>query len=439
MKNWQDYYNEHLVSMDTVANTIKSGDSIWFGAATEIPYTLLEKIYERMDELYDVTILYNVFNNPIGMIFDPEVKKHFKLVSMFTLPLERMTAQAGISSFHSCPFEFIPRTAIDVYKCDTVALNVCPPDEDGYCNIGIYGVSASGLIANDNRIKKRIAVIDRNQTPAGGDRDIVCLKISDFDYIVECDSEQMPVPGNGPTEIDEKIASYIVPHIHDGDKLQVGYGGLGDSILANLTGLNHIDIYSEVCSESMQPLVESGIVGSLCFASSGVGSPEFYKFLGSNNKVHMKNINDMINAFTIGQQENIVAVNSTFMVDLTGQACSEAQGIEQYSAVGGQFAYIYGAVKSKNGRSFLCLRSTHKEHDGSVFSNVVAWLPEKSVVTTPRYLNMYIVTEYGIADVFLRTLKERILAILKIAHPDFRQHLKEQILTTSLINEDDFD
>ena len=438
MADWKTHYKEHLVSMDVAANSINSGDSLWLGAAAEVPYTFLEKLHERMQDLFNVGLIYTVFNKPIDLIFDVEAKKHFKLVSFFTLPLERISAEMGIVSLWSNPFEFIPRAALEIYNCNTVALNVCPPDEDGYCNMGIYGSSTTGLIANDNRIKKRIAVIDRNQSPAGGDRLKTSLNVTDFDYIVECDEVPFEVPGSVPIELDQKIAEYVIPFIHDNDKLQVGYGSLGDAVLTHLNHINSIEIYSEVVSESMQPLVEKGIVSKLSFASCGVGSPSFFNFLATNEKVHVEDVTKMIDPFGIALQDNIVAVNSTFMVDLTGQACSEAQGINQYSAVGGQFAYLYGAIKSKGGRSLLCLRSTYKDHEGVIHSNIVPWLPEKSVVTTPRYLMMYIVSEYGVADVFLKTIKDRIKALLKIAHPDFREELKEQIISTGQIAEDDF-
>ena len=259
MADWKDYYQQHLKTMDEVVGEVKSGDALWFGAATEIPYAFLEKLHDRQDELEDVTLLYNVMNTPNSLVFDEEAHRHFNFVSMFCLPLERMAAEYGNAPFHSCPFEFIPRTVSDVYGCNTIAINVCPPDADGYVNLGIYGISTSILSMRDPCIAKKIAIIDRNQPAAGGSRENVCVKLTDFDEVVECDSEPMPVPGNGPTALDEQIASYVVPFIHDGDKLQIGYGGLGDAILAGLQGkIKHLDIYSEVCSESMQPLVESG-------------------------------------------------------------------------------------------------------------------------------------------------------------------------------------
>jgi len=439
MENWQNYYRDHLVTMDAAANTIKSGDSLWLGSASEIPHALLNVLHERMEELYDVGLIYNVCNQPDDLIFDIEAKKHFKLVSLFTLPLERISAEMGIVSLWSNSFEFIPRAVLEIFKCTTVAVNVCPPDEEGYLNFGIYSGATSVLIANDDKITKIIAVIDRNQSPAGGDRSETCIKVSQCTYIVECDEVPIEIPGAIPTELDEKLVEYVLPFIHDGDKLQVGYGGLGDAVLSHLFHLNNIEIFSEVVSECMQPLVEKGIVSKLSFASCGVGSPSFFHFLSTNDKVNVRDVSKMIDPFSIAAQDNIVAINSTFMVDLTGQACSEAQGINQYSAVGGQFAYLYGAMKSKGGRSLLCLRSTYTDREGSLRSNIVPWLPEKSVVTTPRYLTMYIISEYGVADVFLKTIKDRIKALLKIAHPDFRKDLREQIISTGQIMEDDFD
>lgn len=138
-------------------------------------------------------------------------------------------------------------------------------------------------------------------------------------------------------------------------------------------------------------------------------------------------------------QEIIVAINATFMNDLIGQPCSEAQGLKFYRGTGGTFAYLYGTTRAKIGRSFLCLRSTYVEHDGITHSNIITWLPEGSIVTTPKNFVMYLVTEHGIADVFLRTLKDRIKALIEIAHPDFREELKEKICNTSLIAEEDFE
>ncbi|MEG2368156.1 MAG: acetyl-CoA hydrolase/transferase C-terminal domain-containing protein, partial [Oscillospiraceae bacterium] len=147
---------------------------------------------------------------------------------------------------------------------------------------------------------------------------------------------------------------------------------------------------------------------------------------------------EMIDPLGVMMCDNLVSINATFMVDLIGQACSEAQGLTPYTGPGGSFAYFYGAMRSKGGRSFLTLRSTFVDHDGERHSNIVPWLPEGSIVTTTKSFVMYLVTEWGVANVYLKSLKDRIRATLKIAHPDYRKELQEQICTTALIKEDDF-
>lgn len=435
---WQDHYENHLVSMEDAAKSIKSGDNIWMGAATGVPYEFLDTLNDMRENLHNIRILYNVANTPFNMLFDPDSKKHFHIISHFTLPLERASGEMGIADFHSCPFEFLFRSVLDVYEANTVATRVCPPDESGWCNTSIYGVNSTVKIAHDPRITKKIAIIDHTQSPAGGTREEVCLHVTEFDYIVEFDSEPMYLPQAAPSPVDQKIAEYVTPFIHDGDKLQVGFGGLGDAVLSYIgEHLHDIEIFTEVACDSMVPLLEKGIAKHLTAASCGAGGQALYDMLGTE-KCTIRDITMQIDPFEISKQDNLVAVNSTFMVDLTGQACSEAQGLKQYSAVGGAFGYLYGAIRSKGGRSLLCLRSTYKDHDGVLRSNIVPWLPEGSIVTTPRYLSMYIITEYGVADVFLRTVKERIKALINIAHPDFREDLKSKIISTGMISEEDF-
>lgn len=227
-------------------------------------------------------------------------------------------------------------------------------------------------------------------------------------------------------------------YINDGDTIQIGKGGLGEQITKSLHSKKHMKVFAEILGDSMIDLVASGAIDHITTAGC-YGSPAIYEFVGTSPLVETKDLGVMLDPYNIGLQDNIVAINSTFMVDLLGQACSEAQGLNQYSSVGGQFGYMYGATRSKGGRSFLCLRSTYTNKEGKLCSNVVAWLPEKCIVTAPKYLAMYIVSEYGVADVYLKTNKDRIRALLKIAHPDFQPELKEQIISTGMINEGDFE
>ena len=438
MKDWKAYYKEHLTSMQDAAKAIKPGDVLWLGAGTVIPYGLLDEMYANMKDYHDVTLMYNVATTPFGMLFDTESKKHFRLISFFNLPLERMSGEMGVMEYHSCGYDQLCEGFFE-YGGNTVAIHICPPDEDGYCNAGVYGVGTDSIIVPDPRVTKRIGIMDKGQVPVRGDRSSVCLHVTQFDYIIEQDTVMPEIPAASPTEVDKKIASYILPYIKKGDKIQIGFGGLGEEILANLHGLKDMEIFSEVACDNMGRLCEEGGISKITATSPGACTQEFYDFIQNESRVNFVPSGITVNLLEIMKQENLVAINATFMVDLLGQACSEAQGLKPYSGVGGSFAYIYGAILAKGGRSFLCLRATYCDKQGICHSNIVPWLPEGSIVSTPKNYQMYIVSEYGLADIYLKTVKDRIKALIKIAHPDFREELKAKICTTPLVGEDDFD
>ena len=439
MEDWKEYYNQHLVSVAEAAKAIKAGDVVWMGQGPEIPFTMLDELHAHQQDYHDVFLIWNVSTMPFDLLFDPESKKHFRMTSFFNLPLERMSGEMGVMEYHSCGYDHLDEGFFE-YGGNTVALHVCPPDADGWCNVGHYGVSTTSLIINDPRVKKRIGFIDRTgQYPIPGDKKDVAVHISQFDYLVECDTEVMDIPAAPPTEVDKQIAAHIMPYIHTGDKLEIGFGGLGEEVLANLRAVGPVEIYTEVCCDNMIDLVEEGVISKVTATSPGACAGRFFKFLSVDPRVQLLPRNRMIDLFEIAKQDNLVAINATFMVDLLGQACSEAQGLTPYSGVGGSFAYIYGAMLSNGGRSFLCLRSTYHDGAGERHSNIVPWLPEGSIVTTPKNYQMYIVTEYGLADIYLKTMPDRIRAMIRIAHPDYREELKQQILTTTLITDADFE
>jgi len=443
MADWKKHYEDHLVTMNEAARAIKPGDRVWLGQATQIPYAMLDEMHAHMTEpeydYHDIFLIHNCANVPFNMIFDPETKKHFRNVSFFNLPLERMSIEMGIAESAGCNYDQLHMGPF-VYGCNSLALQICPPDEDGWCNIGAYGQVTNDIVCNNPLITKKIAFIDKTgQFAVKGEHKNTSIHITEFDYICENDTEFSPIPAMPPSEYDKKIASYILPYIHSGDKVQIGFGGLGEEILSHLKSIGKLEIYSEVACDNMAGLVEEGVITKLTASSPGACSQRFFEFVRDDERANLMPQYNCIDPLGVIPQENIVAINATFMIDLIGQACSEAQGLKPYSGTGGSFAYLYGATRAKNGRSFLCLRSTYVDHDGVTHSNIVPWLPEGSIVTTPKNFVMYVVTEHGIADVFLKTLKDRIKALIQIAHPDFRAVLKEKICTTPLIDEEDFE
>jgi len=438
MNDWKQYYKDHLVTMHKASMAIKPGDRLWVGQATQIPYAFLDEMYSHMDDYHDIMIMYNVAVAPFEMLFDVETKKHFRLMSAFCLPLERIAGSMGIMEYCGFNFDQLGKGPF-VYGANTLAVQICPPDENGYCNIGSYGVSVNKVIAQRPEITKRIAFIDpTGLCPVKGDIKDTCIHITDFAYIVENPTELMGVPAAPPQEIDKIMASYILPYIHPGDKVQIGFGGLGEEILANLRSIGNIEVYSEVACDNMATLCREGVITKITAASPGACTEEFFKFCYEDPRANLISLEYTINPLEIMKQDNIVAINATFMVDLIGQCCSEAQGMSPYSGTGGTFAYQYGSISAKGGRSFICLRSTYVDHDSETHSNIVPWLPEGSIVTTLKNFVMYVVSEHGVADVYLRTLRDRVKALIKIAHPDFRDWLKEKITTTPIISMEDF-
>ncbi|MEA4894979.1 MAG: acetyl-CoA hydrolase/transferase C-terminal domain-containing protein [Oscillospiraceae bacterium] len=438
MADWKKYYEEHLVTMSEAAGKIESGDTIWMGSTLCIPYAFMDALAERVDELSNITLLGNMYLAPTQIMMDPSYKKTFHTISFFANVLERMASSMGTVDFHSAPYGTLIETVSEVYKANVVAIEICPPDADGNCNVGVLGTNFTPNIIKGDGVKKRIAVINSYQPFATGSDSVTKLPLSMFDYIVENHHDIPSLPVSPPTEYDKLIAEHIMPYISDGDTIQIGMGGLGNQIAYDLKSKKDLHVFTEIGTDAMIDLVESGVVKDIRMGGA-FGSKELYQWLGKRSDVvTLLDVNDVVTPEAVEKIDNIVAINSTFMVDITGQACSEAQGPKQYSAVGGSYGFLSGAPKAKNGRSFLCLRSTYTDKAGVQHSNIVAMLPEGSVVTTPRYIPQYIVTEYGVANVYLRSNKDRIKALLAITHPDFKEEIKQQAISLGMIAEDDF-
>lgn len=442
--DWQKYYEEHLVSIEEAAKHIEAGDVIFLGQATQVPYAFLDYLYEHKEEYHDVSFWYNVMNYPNNMVFDHDIKGHFRLLNIYNLPLDRMGIDAhtvevlgaGYDSYTNCMKE---------YGVNGSALQVAPPDANGWCNVGGYGVCTNALTERMPEITKKFGFIDSTGVfPVPTDElEWGNIHVTEFDYIIKNDTEMFELPTPQPTEVDEKVASYILPYINEGDKVQIGFGGLGEAILSNLDKApGSFEVFSEVLCDSMLPLVESGKITKLRASSPGACTKDTFQWLSDNcSKYDVRLVprTTCIEALGVMENQNMVAINATFMVDLLGQACSEAQGLKPYTGMGGSMAYIWGTQRVRGGRSFLCLRSTYVDKAGVTQSNVVPWMPAGSIVSMLKNYVMFIVSEHGIADVYLKTYVDRIKAIIKVAHPDFREWLKEQILTTPLIEECDFD
>jgi len=273
--DWKDHYKKHLTTTEEVAKQIVPGDCLWLGQASEIPYALLDELDAHKEDYHDVTLLWNVMNVPNDLILDPEAKKHFKMMSAYNLPLERMVLGTNNIECGGTSYDYMALWP-QQYNCNGYALAVCPPDENGYCNVRHYGVVSNTAVNQKPYMQKKIAYIDSTgQWPIPGDVYVTCLHVSEFDYIVELDTELSEIPAQPPTALDKEIASHILPYIHEGDKVQIGFGGLGEEILANLKSIGHLEIYSEVFCDNMAQLCEEGVLTKIVGSSPGACSKKF--------------------------------------------------------------------------------------------------------------------------------------------------------------------
>lgn len=434
MSDWKKHYEERTISVEEAAQKIESGDVIWPGQTTSVPYGLLDALADRYEELENVTITSNMFLAPLKMLFDTKYKKAFKIFTIFPNMLEREAFKLGTIDIAPIPYSYWGRAMKEVYKVNTTFFEVCPPDEDGYMNVGALGVGWNSEVVG--YAKKKIAVINPQHKPVNGPDEVVKVHVSQFDWFVHGEHDLPAIPPTAPDEVDSQIAEIIVGIINDGDTFQVGMGGLPNAILASLKDKRNLKIYTEILTDGMVDLAECGAVVSMT-ACGAFGMPRLYDFF-ANPMVHFNDMKHLLLPEVIAQQKGLISINATLMVDLTGQLASEAIGPRQYSSIGGQLDFIRGACLAEGGRSYVTVRSTRKGKDGKVYSNIVPRIPDGTIITTPRAEPMFIVTEYGIADIYMKPVKDRIKALIAIAHPDFREELKAQAIAQGNIFEDDF-
>ena len=435
MADWKTYFEERTISIEEAAKKIESGDVIWPGQTTSVPYSLVEAITDRYEEFENVTLLSNMFLAPLQILFDPCYKKSIKLITVFPNILERTSAELGIIDFLPINYSYFSRAMKEVFKVNTTFFEVTPPDEDGYVNVGALGVGWNSEVVE--YATKKIAVINAQHKPILGPDDAVKIHVSKFDWFCIDEHELPAIPPSDPDEVDIEIAKHIHGVINDGDTFQVGMGGLPNAILKSLTDRKDLKVFTEILTDGMVDLAEAGVVTKM-EAIGAFGMPRLYDFF-ANPMCSFDKAERMINPWNIAEHENLISVNATFMVDLTGQMASEAIGPRQYASTGGQLDFVRGATLSKGGKSYMCLRSARRDSEGNLHSNIVAQMPKGTIITTSRQEAMYIVTEYGIADVFRRPIKDRIKALIAVAHPDCREELKAQAIAQGNIFEDDFD
>lgn len=429
---WEKEYKNKLISLEEAAEKIESGDRCWISTCSSAPTQLIEAISNRYENLNNVHMFSALTLYPFKFMTSTQYIGHINYHSEFYGPYDRAYEKVGNIDLNSIQFEKFGEYILDKSengpKINTVLADVSEPDEEGYMYFGPMGVAATGPICGI--ADKIIVQVNKYQPKTSGMYNKIHVR--DVTWICERDHKLPQFPQPSITETDKKIAEAILPLIPDGATIQIGLGGLANAIGYGLENKKNLSVHTEMFTDSMLELVKKGVINGRIYCGFGLGSQELYDFVGQG-KVELAPIWRVNDPYEIGKNDNFISINACLMADLTGQVCSEGIGHRSYSGTGGQVDYVRGASISKDGKSFLCLASTSKDKNGFLRSNIMVDFKEGQVITTLRTDVMYIVTEYGIADLYNKPISERVEAMISIAHPDFREELREKAKKAKLI------
>lgn len=425
--SWQSVYESKKTDMDHLVGLIEDGDRIVVQNGDAASYPILEAMYTHRDDYKNVTVMSVLMTRPTP-ISVPECNGKIDQLACFLDRGERDNIAKG----SRIGVQLVQLNELmDAWRKKThpnvAVIQVAPPDENGYVSMG---TNATGIPETKHMYNKILAQVNKNVPFIRGEYST--LHVDDLTAVVELD-EPLPVENNRePTEKDKAIAGHIVERIPDGACLQLGAGGIPTAVGAYLREKKHLGIHTEMFAESMVDLIECGAVdnsqkallpGKSVFVFSGLTPKHRWMFKEHPELMETRSFEWVNDPYVIRQNDNVVAINAALCCDLAGQVCAESIGTRQYSGIGGQLNFVRGARMSKGGQAFITMNSTYTTKEGKTASKIDLTLPLGSAVTTPRTEVMYIVTEYGVADLNYETIETRAKRLIAIAHPDFRDEL----------------
>lgn len=421
--DWRTAYNAKRKPAKEAVRAIKSGDRVLLAHAAGEPLALVDAMVEMADEIgYEDVEIVQMVAMGHSLYTKPEMRKHFRLNSLFLGAASRECINSARGDFTPCFFYQAPELFRTTLPIDVALIQVSVPDKNGFCS---FGVSCDYTKPAAEAAKLVIAQVNPNMPRTLGE---CFIHINDIDIITESDA---PIPELGLSKIGDvemAIGKNCASLINDGDTLQLGIGAIPDAVLKFLGDKKDLGIHSEMVSDGVVDLYEKGVItckaknfnpGKMVIAFL-MGTRRLYDFVNDNPVISMMPVDYVNHPMIIGQNDHLVSVNSAVQVDLQGQVCSEAMGLKQFSGIGGQVDFIRGAALSKGGRSILAFPATAK---GKTVSKIVPFLTEGSCVTTSRADVDYVVTEFGIAKLKGKTLRERARQLIKVAAPQFREEL----------------
>ena len=436
----QEQYSDKIITAKQAAQLVKSGDRVYVGTASSFAYELLDALWDRKDELEDVAILCSMSVRPSRM-FSADWDEHnpFHVETFFLGEQERLAHRK-----HGMPLEFtcFHLSQVDLWceyvgKPDVCFFQVTMPDENGFVSCGPSGGCMYTYLAE----KARTVVFECNaQTPYIMNGEKNKMPLSRADAIVLADYPCSPLAETEVDEISQKISDIVMEEVPDGATIQLGLGKISTAIGYGLLNKNDLGIFSELFSEPMMELMKNGNVTNrnkgfmdgLSVYAFSLGSNKMYSYMDRNPALYNGTFPFVNDPRNIAKNRNMMSINTAMSVNLFGEVAADSMGFRQQSAVGGQIDFVKGAQWSEGGKSIIALASSF-EKNGEKKSKICLTFPPGTAVTTPRSEVQYIATEYGCINLKKLNMSDRVRAMISLAHPDFRDQLRDEAKEHHLI------
>ncbi|HPZ45114.1 MAG TPA: acetyl-CoA hydrolase/transferase C-terminal domain-containing protein [Coprothermobacter proteolyticus] len=422
--DYKETYKQKLLDIEGVLSKVKSGDSIVVGMAAAEPVGLLSNLHLIRDRVRDVTVVSCL------LLKDYEYYKYvdkqdspFRSETWYLGEYERALFKEGKSSYIPNNLHMAASDRIQAKEINIYSGSATPMDSRGYMSLSLGNVYEKDILEHADTV---ILEINGNLPRTHGD---TVVHINDVDFIYEYNAPLIEVPSAEASEVDKRIGEFIADLIEDGATIQLGIGGIPNAIAQFLVDKKDLGLHTELMTEGVVDLIEAGVITNSqktlwkdkCIASFVMGTKRLYDFVDNNLAVEVHRGRIVNDPYVVAKNKKMVSVNTALSVDLTGQVCSEAFGPQQYTGTGGQLDMHRGAIMSEGGKAIIAMRSSVKNN---TISTVVPTLAPGSFVTVPRHDVDYIITEYGVAHLRGKSLRERAVEMIEIAHPDFRDWLR---------------
>ncbi len=424
MTRQQIEYKEKLVTVEEALDSLKDGDIIGTSQCANEPTVF----FDAMDRLKGQGKKFRMFApmcfQPHGFMTDPEFKDVFDTDITFLMGPTRKGREMGLFSYYPGDLHNGAGRWIESNGCTVFIAAATPMDKHGYFMIPLCLIHERAFLEAADRV---ILQVNPNLPRIYGDTEV---HIRDVDMIVEAATPLPILPQSAPTELEQAIGGYVASLVNDGDCIQLGIGGIPDAAAMALMNKHDLGVHSEMITNSMGDLLEAGVINGKkknfmqgkMVGTFAYGTQKLYDMLDENPSMMMLRGETVNDPQVVSKNDNFVSINACLALDLTGQVCSETIGSRQYSGSGGQADMAVGAAHAKNGRNIIATASTKK---GGTVSTISAQLEPGSVVTLGRNQLDYVVTEYGIAPLRGRSIRQRVENLIAVAHPDFRAQLRE--------------